>query len=71
VAQVDNAEPVAVGVGQHHEAPGPAILLATPTVKVISTGIATWQIALIAIGAGEGYDSGPSASYTGAARAGA
>jgi hypothetical protein len=31
--------------------PGPAIPLATPTVKVISTGIATWQIALIAIGA--------------------
>jgi hypothetical protein len=30
--------------------PGPAIPLATPTVKVISTGVSTWQVALIAIG---------------------
>ena len=30
---------------------GPAIPLATPTVKVINDGVATWQVALIAAGA--------------------
>ncbi len=31
--------------------PRPVNPLATPTVKVISAGVATWQVALIAIGA--------------------
>jgi hypothetical protein len=31
--------------------PGPAAPVATPTIKVISTGLASWQVALIAAGA--------------------
>jgi hypothetical protein len=31
--------------------PGPAIPVAPPTIKVISTGLASWQVALIAAGA--------------------
>jgi hypothetical protein len=31
--------------------PGPAVPVATPTIKVISTGLASWQVALIAAGA--------------------